>query len=57
MQLYLVGVTVRLKLDYYSKFLDESGYKLHSELTEDGVHLNENGYELLTDIFCNSVKL
>jgi len=46
-----------LYIDYYSAMVDESGYKLRSDLTKDGVHLNENGYRLLTDIFCEALKL
>ena len=42
-------------IDLYSKVVDKENY-LKKEYTPDGVHLNEEGYEAITDIIKTAIK-
>ena len=43
-------------LDIHDEFLDENGNKMKRELTKDGIHLNENGFNVLYGIIDKYVK-
>lgn len=43
-------------VDYYSSMLDSDGRSLRRELSADGVHPNQEGYEIMEELILKAIK-